>query len=229
MPTQLQSIIDAVNQYGLAYRGHFAATQMDKRVLAKAWTHTSIVMVGNIGSAFWPHFACSTEFQDGQSNALDRWSMRIASEVVAPLGGVVLNPSSPRRYPFMQWAKRAHPVAQSKMQLLIDEEYGLWHAYRFALALPFSIASSQSRLAKPLCQNCPDVACLSACPVNAYSEAGFDYPACTRYLTEHPQSKCAQGYCQARMACPVGTHYRYNSQHAMFHMQAFKNNIIHIS
>ena len=50
------------------------------------------VLVGNAGSRFWRVFTQSTEFQDGDSDPLDRWSLRIGQQVAAKLGARVLFP-----------------------------------------------------------------------------------------------------------------------------------------
>ena len=42
----------------------------------------SIALVGNIGSSYWNVFSQSQEFGDGGPDPLDRWSQRIASEIV---------------------------------------------------------------------------------------------------------------------------------------------------
>lgn len=237
MLSQLQQIKTQVEAYGFAYRGHFVATAKDKAMLPQlgqpkddasgqssgqsSSQHRSIMLIGHIGSAFWPAFTSSPEYHDQQADPLDRYSMRIGRQIAQQFGAVALSPASKQPYPFYQWALRCGNVTASKMQLLIDYQEGLWHAYRFALVVPFALAEVALKRPQSVCQKCPHVACLHSCPVQAYTARGFHHLACQRYVTANPKSPCAQGFCQARVACPVGRENQYTKAHAQFHMHAF--------
>ncbi len=87
---------------------------------------------------------------------------------------------------------------------------------------PKSAAKSPPEFtATDLCARCRPKPCLAACPVRAFTPAGYDAPACHSYLAAHPQSACMTGGCLARTACPVGAAHRYAPSHAAFHMRAF--------
>jgi hypothetical protein len=145
------------------------------------------------------------------------------------LGGCALYPSEgPPYYPFQQWAERAEPLQPSPMLLRIHPQYGLWHAYRFALALPAQSGNDATvRLTEQvaqrtsICASCDGQPCLGACPVGAYSSSGFDIAACSCHVHSSKGHKCMQTGCLARQACPVGEEFRYGKAHAAFHMQAF--------
>jgi hypothetical protein len=139
------------------------------------------------------------------------------------------------------------------MLLRIHPQFGLWHAYRFALALPQALEvqdvahiQTSANSSKPpgacgslpgtpptaqgvsapqfetgLCATCSGQPCLSACPVGAYSTAGFDLAACATHLHTEAGQPCMQAGCLARRACPVGAEHRYRPEHAAFHMRAF--------
>ena len=72
-----------------------------------------------------------------------------------------------------------------------------------------------------LCLRCSAKPCLQACPVEAFTPAGYAVDACAAHLHGPSGGDCMQGGCLARRACPVGVPYRYAPEHAAFHMRAF--------
>ena len=245
----------ALQPHGLQLRGSFAAQPTDcLGPLPNGQAVASVWMVGGVGSAFWPRFKASGLYADGLPDPLDRWSQSIGDALAQRLGGRALYPSDgPPYHPFQQWADRAGPLQPSVMMLRIHPEFGLWHAYRFALALPHafvgaasdgkeapsaqtstdtatatattattSTGPSASVLANfGLCARCDGQPCLHACPVSAYSATGFDLGACATHLHCGAAHDCMQAGCLARRACPVGPQFRYEAEHAAFHMRAF--------
>jgi hypothetical protein len=252
-PDLHQELTRALQPHGLQLRGGFAAQSSDcLEPLPDCQAIASVSMVGVVGSAFWPHFKASVFYADGLPDPLDRWSQSIGDALAQRLGGRALYPSDgPPYHPFQQWADRTGPLQPSVMMLRIHPEFGLWHAYRFALALPHtfvgaasaringptaktsmgSVAAttsttgnspSTSVLANPgLCASCDGQPCLRACPVSAYSATGFDLGACATHLHSGAGQDCMQSGCLARRACPVGPQFRYEPEHAEFHMRAF--------
>jgi len=192
-----------------------------------------IWLVGFAGSAFWPHFSKSDCFQDGLPDPLDRWSRDIGLRLAERLQGRALFPfDGPPYLPFQRWAAEAASSGRSPLMLHIHPTYGLWHAYRFALALPAGVNDPQSlypvehaQTVKPavdICASCDGQPCLQACPVRAFDGQTFLPDACCAHLkTPAGQSSCMQSGCAARRACPVGRPYQYEPEHAAFHMQAF--------
>jgi hypothetical protein len=218
----------ALQPHGLQLRGGFAAQSSDCLApLADGQAVASVWMVGGVGSAFWPHFKASNFYADGLPDPLDRWSQSIGDALAQRLGGRALYPSDgPPYHPFQQWADRAGPLQPSVMMLRIHPEFGLWHAYRFALALPHAFEAPTSATATTLassglCASCDGQPCLGACPVSAYSATGFDLGACATHLHCGAAHDCMQSGCLARRACPVGPQFRYEAEHAAFHMRAF--------
>jgi hypothetical protein len=209
---------------GLRARGAFlVADGDDVPVLAPDRPARSLVMLGNAGAGFWDHFSGSPEFSDGERDPLNRWSARVVGEMAARYRALPLFPSQgPPFLPFVRWAKRAEPVAESPLGMLIHPDYGLWHAWRGALAFGEPVEPPvPDRRPRP-CDDCEGQPCLSACPVGAFSGASYDLAACAAHIVSDSGRACMDGGCAARNACPVGPAYRYPPDQVRFHMQAFR-------
>ncbi|MFN8829203.1 MAG: ferredoxin [Labrys sp. (in: a-proteobacteria)] len=183
----------------------------------------TLLLLGFVGDSGWPAFSRSPEHGDGAAHPLDRWSRRVIDGLAAELGGWSLFPfSGPPYHPFQRWAMRAEPVHPSPLGLLIHPEYGLWHSYRGAIAFPTRLAlPPRSQTASP-CLSCVDKPCLTACPVSAFSLAGYDVAACGAHLQTTSGEDCMTGGCLARRACPVGAGHRPRPAQTAFTMAAFR-------
>ena len=109
----------------------------------------------------------------------------------------------------------------SPLGLNIHPTYGLWHAYRAALLFPVAFDLPVPRSGAHPCDSCLAKPCLSACPVHAFSPAGYDVPACAGHLKTSRGEACMSRGCLARHACPVGQGLGYAPAQAEFHMRAF--------
>ena len=209
---------------GLALRGGFHPAADDGvPSLSDGRPVATLLMIGNVGSSLWPAFSASPEAGDGAPDALDRWSRRIAQDIASEVGAEPLFPfGGPPYLPFQRWAQRAEPVAPSPLGILIHPDYGLWHAYRAALAFADRLEVPARRQRPRPCDRCVDRPCLTACPVGAFSESGYDVPVCISHLSAPASEPCVSGGCLARRACPVGRAYAYAADQARFHMRAFR-------
>ena len=138
----------------------------------------------------------------------------LGAEALYPFGG-------PPHLPFVAWAKRAEPVSESPLGMLIHPDHGLWHAYRGALAFSDRIALPPRDARSPPCDTCLERPCLGACPVTAFSSEGYHVVACTEHIGAPSGRDCLDLGCRARRACPVGRAARYEAAQAAFHMAAF--------
>lgn len=188
--------------------------------------YLSLVLIGNIGSSFWSEFSQSSEFTDGEADALDRWSRRIADDLARQLDARALYPfEGPPYYPFQQWAERAEALSQSPLGLMIHAEYGLWHAYRFALLMPdLPDETGLAPVQDSPCLSCKDQPCLHSCPVDAFQAQGYEVDKCANFLNQNEQARCHEMGCEARNACPAGVGYHYLPAQHRFHLQAFLRN-----
>ena len=227
----LEALKTAAEAHGLCLRGGFhplAADAVPRRPDGRA--AASVVLLGNVGPALWSVFAASPEAADGAPHGLDRWTRRVVDALAAEVEAAPVYPfDEPPFHPFQRWARRAAPVVPSPLGVLIDPDYGLWHAYRAALLfatpldLPPDLPLAENRAenrAVP-CDTCVAKPCLTTCPVGAFTPQGYDVAACARHVAGAEGRACREGGCLARRACPVGRAYAYGPAQTTWHMTAF--------
>jgi hypothetical protein len=182
----------------------------------------SVLLVGQAGSAPWPHFLHWRQSQPADiANPLDTWSRLVIEAVADEFGARAVSPSDRPYLPFQQWAMRVEALKPSPLGILMHPEYGLWHAYRGALLFDVEIPIQAPQEVIHLCDLCPGKPCMKACPVGAYSPDGFAYQACLDHVRGPSGEPCRTGGCLDRNACPYGTAYRYPADEQAFHMAAF--------
>jgi hypothetical protein len=212
----------ALRTHGLIARGGFHPGPADAvPPLADGGPVCTLVLAGNAGPEMWRVFTAAPEFT-ARSNPLDSWTARVLGQVATDQGGEALFPfGGPPYLPFVAWAKRAEPVAESPLGILIHPSFGLWHAYRGALAFAEALDVPERETAARPCDTCADKPCLSACPVSAFKNPGYDVPACTGHVAAPQGADCLGQGCRARRACPVGRGFVSPPAQAEFHMHAF--------
>jgi hypothetical protein len=212
------AIHSALASHGLIARGGFHPVSADNVPGDPA----TLVMVGNAGPDMWAAFGGARADYADDANPLDAWTTDVLNAVSADVGATPLFPfGGPPHLPFQRWAQRAEAVHPSPVGVLIHPEFGLWHAYRGALAFSEKLELPQPDARQSPCDSCADKPCLSVCPVSAFDGAAYDVPACVGHITNADSGDCMGLGCQARRACPVGRAYIYGPAQAEFHMRAF--------
>lgn len=209
-------ICQRLDVHGLICRGGIQVTAQDEVPLAA----TTVILVGNAGPAMWRKFNRQTL---AGRNPLDRWTREVLTVTAGEIGATALFPfDGPPYLPFQKWAMRADRVYASPIGPLIHPEFGLWHAYRAALAFAerIDLPKLPEHTASP-CDSCRDKPCLKTCPVNALTPGKLDTTACIEHLGQETGDDCFAKACLARRACPVGRRYAYAPTQARFHMTAF--------
>jgi hypothetical protein len=182
----------------------------------------SLLLVGQAGAAPWPHFlAWRQRPPENLENPLDTWCREIIGAAAEQFGARAVSPSDRPYLPFQQWARRAEGLKPSPLGILMHPRYGLWHAYRGALLFDVEISVQAPREVIHLCDLCDGKPCMKACPVDAYSQAGFRHQDCLGHVRAPQGAPCHDGGCLDRNACPYGTEYRYPAEVQAFHMTAF--------
>lgn len=204
---------------GLITRGAFHPDQIDGVPgLTANQVARTLILVGNAGPSMWDRFSKTC---DTGSASLDEWSRQVLDRIADDLGAVALYPFTKPHLPFQRWAQKADACHASPLGIFIHSEFGLWHAYRGALAFSEIIALPDRLKRQSPCETCCDKPCLSTCPVGAFTETGYDVAACTAHVASDNGKDCRILGCRARRACPVGRDFTYQPAQAAFHMAAF--------
>ncbi len=216
----------ALTVCGLQLRGGFHPAAADDSLLSSAeptaGSIQTVLLVGNVGNAMWRQFITTAEYRDAKPDPLDRWTRRVLNEIAAALPAAVVFPfGGPPHYPFHRWALRADTVFPSPIGILIHPQFGLWHAYRGALLLPRRLLLPPRQNTFSPCLTCEHKPCMQRCPVDAFSDAGYNATACRSYLRQPFGEDCIKHACAARRACPIGRQYHQLSPQATLHMRTF--------
>jgi hypothetical protein len=208
-------------QHGLFLRGVTRVTAEEVKQYSFPGEQYSIALVGNIGSSYWDSFSQSPEFNDGDSDPLDRWSCRIAGAIASQFSLTPVYPfEGPPYYPFQRWAQRAETLLQSPIGVMIHPQHGLWHSYRFALLGENFEYETMPEIESP-CLQCEAKPCLHRCPVDAFDGSNYDVDSCAAFLRQTAEAECHTTGCVARYACPVAPELRYKPAQGQFHLSAF--------
>ncbi len=209
----------ALERHGVLIRGVVNFGPGEGPLLDDGSLAGSVVLLGNAGVSIWPAFI-EWRKDHGGPDPLDRWSKALILPLAEQFGATAYFPSDPPWQPFQRWATSAEGLKPSPLGILIHPEFGLWHGYRGALGFAVAIENSPDEGNHP-CEHCVEKPCLSACPVDAVSQVGFDIPRCRTHLASNMgQVTCMDSGCVARDACPVGARYRYPPDQLRFHMEA---------
>lgn len=196
---------------------HARLAPLGLRPLGQFADDGTCVLIGPDEPRFWPIFAQSAEFSDGQPDPLDRWSRRVLDQIAADVGGTARYPfGGPPYAPFYTWALQSGQAWPSPIGFLVHETAGLFVSFRGAIHLP-QPAPATPATPQP-CATCSQP-CATACPVGAFDD-GYDVTACKAHVTSPAGVACRTTGCLARAACPVGQGTRLPEQ-AAFHMAAF--------
>ncbi len=216
---QISDVEQALRTAGLAPRGAFHPEPADGVPdIAPGRPTGTLVLAGNAGPEMWRAFVAATGAPAG---GLDGWSDEVLSRAAEQCGAMAVFPFSKPPLPFQRWACRAGPCFSSPLGILIHADHGLWHAFRGGLAFAERLDLPPPDERPNPCEACPQRFCLTTCPVSAFSEDGYDVPACAVHVAENGDGDCLSLGCRARRACPIGRGARYEPAQAQFHMESF--------
>lgn len=219
MPVIFRDVEATIRKCGLTARGGFHPGVGD----GVPGDPESLVLVGNVGPDMWVAFARDRARYADCVNPLDDWVRDRLTVIADDLGATPLFPfGGPPYLPFQRWAQKAEPVHPSPLGVLIHPDYGLWHAYRGALAFREVIDLPAPDVRPSPCQSCVEKPCLTTCPVGAFGPDGYDVPVCVGHLETAAGHDCMALGCRARRACPIGTAHVYEPAQAECHMTAFR-------
>lgn len=179
----------------------------------------ALLLIAPDGPRFWAAFTQSPEYRDGAADPMDRWSMRVLNDLAQAFGAQAFFPfgASPP-HPFFTWALASGRAQSSPVQWLIHPDQGLWLSFRGALG--FSTMLDMPPPAPPPCADCARP-CISACPVGALTDKGYDVPACHAFLDTLDGADCMTNGCAVRRVCPVSQAFGRDPDQSAFHMRHF--------
>lgn len=211
-----KEVTSSLESVGLTVLGGFSAEPSDFGTITPSIR--SIAMIGPDEPRFWPMFVDSPEYNDGLRDPMDRWSLRILSEIGQRFDLQVYFPfGGPPYVPFYQWALRTGRIFASPTRLLVHDQAGLFVSFRGALGFVEDISFSAS--SSP-CEDC-DAPCMNTCPVSAFDGESYDTVACNTEIRKSDRLSCLERGCAARRACPVSQDYGRLEAQSNFHMKNF--------
>lgn len=176
-------------------------------------------MLSPIEPGFWDACGQEAEFTDGNPDPLDRWSLRVITQIAAEMDGEAIFPfGGPPYHPFIAWALASGQVFSSPVGLLVHPVMGLWCSFRGAIRLNHELTLPQ---APNPCDSCETKPCLTACPPRALTANGYDIPGCHRFLDAKAGEICLSGGCLVRKACPLSQSYGRVGLQSAHHMRHF--------
>lgn len=207
-------ILSAIRRAGFTPFGWFEPRPDDRLPESSRF----VILIGNAGPDMWRRFVRE---RDPSREAMDNWTRDAVGALARDLDATAYYPFDTPPLPFLTWARRARAGHVSPLGLNIHSQYGLWHAFRAALAFPVAFDLPQASAGAHPCETCTEKPCLSACPVSAFTGSSYDVTACARHVASAAGEDCRMNGCLARRACPVGRAYTYSPAQSQFHMRAF--------
>ena len=215
MSDTLLSIQRMLDKKSLDIVGYFNPDGSDN-VCSKVRT---ILLIGPKEPYFWDVFKKSSEYKNKKENPLDRWSKKTIEEIAIKFDARSFFPFEEPFQPFITWAQKCSTMGSSPVRLLVHKEKGLFISFRGALGINEYIELPDN--SKDICTPC-EKPCLTACPVSALNQDGYDVIRCKEYVNTPSGQECRDG-CLVRRSCPSGQNLRLKEQ-SNFHMRAFLSN-----
>lgn len=214
----------AFESSGLALRGGLSAKDGWDLPMIDGGPARCLLLVGNLGRDMWPHYIAAARARRKASDAklsLDKWTQDVTEPLAAKFDATAVYVfEGPPFHPFQRWAQAAEGLGVAPNNMLIHPRYGIWQAYRAALLFAREISIPRQPDATHPCEECAGKPCISACPVDAITDKGFDFDRCAGYFRANRQTACLDG-CAARLACPIGKEHAYPLEQRQFHMHQF--------
>lgn len=207
-------VLSAIDRAGFTTFGWFAPAPSDNAPADARF----IILIGNAGPAMFRRFARE---RNPATTLLDDWTRDVVTALARELDAAAAFPFDKPPLPFLTWARRAGAAHISPLGMNIHPTYGLWHAYRAALLFPVVFDLPPHATGAHPCETCAEKPCLTACPVSAFTSAGYDVSSCATHVGSVAGAECKSRGCLARRACPVGREFSYTPEQAQFHMRAF--------
>ena len=177
--------------------------------------YPSAVLIANAGYELWHSLE---SFGMYGNDPVDNFSLHLATTYAKDYlnsEAMILYPSS---YPISLRAigERTGWSFTTPMGISIHPKFGTWFAYRSIFLLEKQLPATKPDQADHPCHSCLDKPCQTVCPSGAVRDIGaFGLDECARFRLQD-SSPCAYS-CFSRIACPVGSEYRYVPDQMKYH------------
>ncbi len=173
-----------------------------------------LLLVGNLGPAFWRHATADGLHGEHPLDAfararVDAWLDRRFPDARREW----LYPGEPA-IGLQRLGRLAGWHHPSPFMVGVNDAWGSWFAYRAALLADVDLAPTAPLAAASPCERCAARPCVAACPPGALRDR-FDLAACSGWRLA-PDSSCRE-QCLARSACPAGAAHRYDPAQIAYH------------
>ncbi len=175
----------------------------------------SLLLIGSAGVDLWKKMPVS--FLD-RENPIDEYSrQRVAEILQRELPGEdcrILFPAASLSDPLPSLQKLGEIAgwhSPSPLGLGINEQFGLWFAYRAVVSVARPLTASRLDERPSPCVSCVEKPCVSSCPASAITFGRHpDLKSCVQFRAKSA-SPCAER-CLSRLGCPVATQWRYSQE-----------------
>lgn len=220
---QLSTFVDPLAPSGLNLVGVASAEAWDavaapaRRTEALLPGARSIVVIGNAGGALWDALVADLRAHPAhlaaEPHPLDAFVRRALARVTvdAPHRWFRAAADETVHVDFRQLARLAGLGDAGRLGLLMNAEHGPWIGLRAACFVAADLPVSPPRAAP--CEGC-DAPCVSACPGSAFPGGRWSVDACAAFKQASP---VCTDTCAARLACPVGSSFRYSAEQFRYH------------
>ena len=164
----------------------------------------TILLIGPKEPYFWDVFKKSREYKNKKENPLDRWSKKTIKEIAIKFDARSFFPFEEPLQPFITWAQKCSTMGSSPVRLLVHKEKGLFISFRGALGINEYIESPNN--SKDICTPC-EKPCLTACPVSALNQDGYDVIRCKEYVNKPRGQECRNG-CLFHKILPLWSEFK---------------------
>ena len=186
----------------------------------KSTDYQYIILLANGGSRYWQSMQQAGSQTEQQSDPVDNYFYQIINDLLEPYFEYKVVYPGNHFLPLQGLGKLAGWHHESPLGLGIHPVFGLWFAYRGVILSNTKFSPIESDMAhgsESPCRSCQGKPCIAACPANAVLASGFKVGQCSDYRLQS-ESGC-QSRCMARLACPTGKEYRYQTAQMTYHYQ----------